>query len=588
MRLMTLLISRKCIPPFSIVHHSISREPPPSRQSPSWRLACARARELIRFRHDSQSGRQREFLKIRFRSSLPTELAMDSLGSLSLADSPASYVPALLISEEAQDLILHHIELIESPRYARAARRAFAEVHSNWTGAGHRALYRKPFEVSVCWTFEKARNLVETLHSRKERAVAVRSLVGLTGAISAILMDGRKNLTEKYSSEELELLLLVIISASTNLKMLEIPLPSLSFIKTLAKILKGHEDLQEVLLVSYPMYRITPELYSQWASECCTVTPSLKQLTIDGLLFANYADSPLFFATPISSLTLQRCASFSMRDLFRLLPDPALGHPALTELSITTAQIFSPEEMDLLFRHISPNIVRLSLSFGKSVVQRSMPVTVYLAGDTQHRGTPLPKFDTKFSEYTPFPHAHSLTLRNCQEMTPGKLKSIGLGAPHLTKIDLHQTFWSITDDNVQEFEEGLVEILASDFPCLQRADMGKLPFLVGDFPKNKARFDEVIGVKECSFVWTPCSRAVERARRVRYSPSSRELVADYFVFVDRCTLIVARTNISLLTTLPCSAPFSSLRLLEYNASFISFFVRAPQRRFCESIVLRVQ
>lgn len=89
---------------------------------------------------------------------------MDSvlpISQLALNDStPTLYNPAPAISEEAQDLILHHVELSAEPQCARWTRYAFAIVHRNWSLAGYRMLYRKPFDEGVHWKYWKGKRLI--------------------------------------------------------------------------------------------------------------------------------------------------------------------------------------------------------------------------------------------------------------------------------------------------------------------------------------------------------------------------------------------------------------------------------------------
>lgn len=416
---------------------------------------------------------------------------MDSLPPLSqltLDDStPTSYNPALALSEEAQDLILQQFDGTNNERYARANRRSFARVHRSWKSAGDRALYRKPFELSVHWDFTAAKNLLDTLGDRPDLAIAVRELVGLPEAIRSIYFAGKEESEGRVvikSEALLERYMVELIRLCTNLTVLS------RFVRDLAVILKKHKDLEEVRIESMPLFRLTPELYSQWTTACRT--PSIKRLFLDDFNVKFWTDFPssVDLATPVPSLSIvSRVVSTQIR--LRIIPDPSV----LTHFSLFHA-FLSIADFDLLFRRLS-TVQHLSLKFPKDDLADKITVRRYLEGrHRRHRGIPLPSFN-----FTPFPSIQSLAFHNCQEMTLEKLRSIGTDAPNLVKLELGRTFWSITHATVESWPEGFAQVIRNYFPKLKRMDVGVLPYEGVLFPRD---FVEAMVVQGVKFTWMLC------------------------------------------------------------------------------------
>lgn len=91
--------------------------------------------------------------------------------------------PAVLLSEEAQDLILEHVRLAtaqsNAPHTARRTYASFCLVTRHWLSSGRRALYRNPFLVDFKLV-HVAESLVQSLESNVILARCVRDLDNLS------------------------------------------------------------------------------------------------------------------------------------------------------------------------------------------------------------------------------------------------------------------------------------------------------------------------------------------------------------------------------------------------------------------------
>lgn len=86
--------------------------------------------------------------------------------------------PALLLSEEAQDLILDFVGSLDS-KSAYRTHRAFCLVSRHWLSSGRRALYRKPFDAGIN-TLAAAKSLLAAVEEKPGLAISVRELLVAT------------------------------------------------------------------------------------------------------------------------------------------------------------------------------------------------------------------------------------------------------------------------------------------------------------------------------------------------------------------------------------------------------------------------
>ena len=415
-----------------------------------------------------------------------------SLANLTLADSlTLAYNPALAISEEAQDLILHHVKISSDPHSARSTRYAFAVVHGNWTVAGHRALYRKPFEEGIYWTCEKGMRLLETLRTRSDRAIAVRDLGGITESMQSIFGNEGGQRTPQTKSA---IWLLDIIKASPSVKRLETPLCSYGYIKELADVLGKRGGVEDMTIVSMSMFEVTPVLYSAWTSS--RYIESLKKLTLDGFDF-RISNPNLVFATAIPSL-LFRQSRLTANVILRILPSTPVDLHRMQSLSISSRDGFSSTELEQIFQRIGSTIVDFSLSIEGDLFAEVPTIEGYL--NRTGSQADLPSF-----VFSPFPRLRSLSLQNCRGMTIAKLNIIGADSPHLIKLDLEGTFWSITEEELDPWESEMSTIMRSGYDKLKEMNGGVLPFLDGLF---LYQVETVMLEKGVEFVWRGCVRRV--------------------------------------------------------------------------------
>lgn len=282
---------------------------------------------------------------------------------------------------------------------------------------------------------------------------------------------------------------------------MELSLVSSESLKKVSVALAKHADLEEMRIVSSSIFRVTPGTYSQWTTECRTL--SIKKLTLDDFYFRIPTTFTSSLSTPVPSL----CIHGSLLDIAtiqKIIPTSPISLRTLKRLSISSHCKFSSAELDRLFQHIGFTVSHFSLAIEDALSYDKLTIEGYLSGQSAN-GSVLPSF-----VFSPFPQIRSLSLQNCQGMTLEKLKVIGNDSPHLIELDLKGTFWSISSATVDDWEAGFISVLDNHFPRLKEMHAGVLPYLEGLFRNG---LENAMRDKGVSFSWSGCeSRFIEEYR----------------------------------------------------------------------------
>ena len=87
-------------------------------------------------------------------------------------------------------------------------------------------------------------------------------------------------------------------------------------------------------------------------------------------------------------------------------------------------------------------------------------------------------------------------------MSLEKLKVIGNDSPHLSKLNLNGTFWSITTETVDDWQVEFVDVLDGHFSKLTFIDAGGLPYPEGLFGNE---LEIAMRSRRILFKWVGCS-----------------------------------------------------------------------------------
>lgn len=419
---------------------------------------------------------------------------MPEVRQLSQSPEPAPRNPALLLSEEALDLICDKV-LQFPPSRAQRTLASFCLVSRTWLDTGRRALYYAPLDASLP-SWRAASTLLRTLETEPGLAQRVRLLSRLASEsfkVQKWLSGSRTNVSGMapiaigggwlvQREKAGQTWALKILEACTKTRVVSLPIGvdpkgAVEFAKALPKTVaevtvRANSSLSDIL-DSFEAWSIAIGLNN---------LPQLKVVKIFGVSTGFNQDHTSRMAFAISDLTI---GCQNLLDVRPLLPQEEFI-PFLKSLKLSDPFLQPQRWMDLI-NVVGPHLASLSILSSTSTKQGlSLPLNTYTFFSSNRGFSPPSSF------YTSLPHLRRLKLE-IKGFSVSNLTAIAESSPLLSRIDLHSSGWSFGEESGQPLDDfdaewPKVEALFADptkLVNLKSVRLGWLPILEEDGEMEK-------------------------------------------------------------------------------------------------------
>ncbi|ORY90824.1 hypothetical protein BCR35DRAFT_349736 [Leucosporidium creatinivorum] len=423
-----------------------------------------------------------------------------------VSSSPA----ALMLSEEAQDLICFHVHSFKNTD-AMNTLYSLALTSKAFLESAQHALYKAPLRALLARpTWSRAEALLLTLQTRPGLAPHIRQLYGLEPVASAIALQRKADAVPERADDIVEFVgtlslaedstaedstaeestaedskdaaedsrdaacdwALKLARIATGTLSLSSPMRSKAHAQSWATLVPSLSRVSSLRISGNSPFVVDFQTFESWAMEWSG--RKLKKLSLFGLGWTEGATKASKFRLPFSAheLLIEE-VRLTAPQLLRCLPQTLNTLKSLTISSYgqglgAVAERGSSANFETLFKLVGKRLRTFSFS-ALHQYEVHGDIEEYGFG---HYGPALP-----LAAFQAFPVVTSLTLRYLADMTPTILAALAQASPRIKILDLKWTLWSGLE--LDGMEDPLIAALDS-FPRLKRLDLGYFPVIEED------------------------------------------------------------------------------------------------------------
>ncbi|KAK4703447.1 hypothetical protein P7C70_g2771, partial [Phenoliferia sp. Uapishka_3] len=387
------------------------------------------------------------------------------------------YNPALLLSEEAQDLILSFTRSkyrdAKSDLPAQSTAWAFTLVSRRWLDSGRRALYRAPILPVNTW--DRALELQGSLEASPRLASHVRSLPCLPEWIKTFAKSQikRSNIVAWYFK---------LIQSCQNLREFPVFIGTMDEAKVVAGAASELVQIDSINVhsledfdLSRPLWREFLDHYQE-GQRIRGSAPLLDHLRLFGLRWGSTKDTGQTTDYFKSKDLLQPRRLTLTKSKIRMSDVATFTHrkrPRLSEFTATTkGSHLSQSAFRKLVTTLPASLSRLSIE----CLLRDPPSIMldeYLLIFYPYNKISIPPL-ALFSAFTSLTQ---LRLRGCTGLSLAKITALSSSSPNLLELDFEGSIWALS-----EIDEAAFDAAFAGFAKLERLHLGTLP--VGNDAEN--------------------------------------------------------------------------------------------------------
>ncbi|KAK4700035.1 hypothetical protein P7C70_g6218, partial [Phenoliferia sp. Uapishka_3] len=402
--------------------------------------------------------------------------------------------PALLVSEEAQDLILSFACTDYDLRHSQSPAWAFALVHRAWLDSGRRALYRHPLvRTETCWGI--GLRLLKTLHTCPHLALHVRSLAELAEWMITFNQEAQTNKLHCFKWQ------VQLIKLCFNATDVAVGMGTKEEAVRTARVLSALDRLHSLNVISTQHCKLSRVIWNEFLLHYNgfqarkPAQHSLDHLRVAGLEWGSQtADETEEDAWgPWGKRLSLQARKFTNGDSNLRLIDLkyliSTKSPRLLDFSIeTNARHFSSSALSKIVNKLPTTLQRLKIECD---FDEETPLSIAEYPPTFPPYNTLPNPPDNI--FTSFPSLTYLALRGFRALSLSKVALLST-SPNLLEVYFDGSTWDFAELDVAAF----VSTFRSTFPRLERTHLGTLPvpwenedaqILVGDFEDRGVHCD---------------------------------------------------------------------------------------------------